>query len=82
MKGHISEHARRRAREMKIDIADVIQCLADPEVTYEQPARGAGYMMYQRGDLAVAVLMRADGSPVALSVLYRTQDTYERGEKS
>lgn len=66
---------------MQIDIEDVIRVLVDPEVTYEQPQRGAGHMIYQRGDLAVAVVMRGDGSPVALSVLHRTQEQYTRDDK-
>lgn len=78
MRGHITNHARKRAEQMRVSIADVILVLTDPEVTYDQPRRGDGYRIYQRGDLAVAVLMRADGSPVALSVLHRTQDVYAR----
>jgi hypothetical protein len=80
MVGHITHHARQRAEQMHVSIEDVILVLTDPHVTYEQPERGEGHMIYQRGNLAVAVLLRPDGSPAALSVLHRTQERYEREE--
>lgn len=75
----VTRHARERAEQMGVDLADVYRVLADPQVTYEQPRLGPGRWIYQRGTLAVAVLVdERTGEPAAISVLPRTTERYER----
>lgn len=73
-----TNHARERAAQMGVPLLDVLEAIERPEVEYAQPMYGPGHRMHQRGDIAVPIRVCDDGTRLALSVLWRTAETYVR----
>lgn len=72
----MTPHAVARQREMKVRDSELAQCLRQPEQTYGQSDRNSGDKVYQRGRIA-AVVNRG----MVKTILWRTQNEYERGTK-
>lgn len=72
----MSPHAVARQREMKIPDRELAACLIQPEQTYTQTNRDPGDKVFQRGRVAAVVNRK-----LVKTILWRTQDEYERGDK-
>jgi hypothetical protein len=65
----LTDHARARAAEMGVRTKEVKLCMREPELLYESGPRYCGVVAC-RGRIAVPFVVRADGTAVALTVLW------------
>lgn len=72
----LTPHAVARQREMKVPDRELAVCLTQPEQTYTQTNRVSGDRVLQRDRLAVVVNRK-----LVKTILWRTQEQYERGDK-
>lgn len=74
----LTDHARRRMREMRVDVTDVIGFISNAEITYTgEHYAGVERTVHQCGEYAVVT---EPGSPadLVITVLYRDREDPDR----
>lgn len=70
----VSDHARRRAAELGVDLLEVVRVATHPSQSYAQPNRGPGYGVRQGPAFALGV---HEPTRTVLSVLRRDVERWE-----
>lgn len=75
----ISRHAAERMSEMGVGIEEVMRAVEHPEVAWTGTRHGRPETTAKRGRIAVAWHVGSrDGARIVKTVLWNTQDRYER----
>jgi len=73
----LCSHARQCAAERAVTVRDILEVVADPQITRTATDYGEGRFVYTRGDLSVVV---APAARVVITVLWHTHDAWTSEE--
>jgi hypothetical protein len=72
----LTHHARQRCLEMGVTTKRVKRMVRQPDV--DRPSRGRRRIAVRDDDPAIACVYEQDEPPLVITVLWRTQELYER----
>lgn len=73
----LCSHARQCAAERAIEVREILEVVANPQITRSASDYGEGRFVYTRGDLSVVV---APAARVVITVLWHTYDAWTNDE--